>query len=194
MTRCSAVSSRRCAAAKHNGTSRPPWSTTSSRDLLAVDAEAAVIVLGDINDFEFSETVNILKSGNVLGNLIDLLPPGERYTYVFEGNSQVLDQTLASPALMQFAQPEVDAVHINSEFAAQLSDHDPPLARFALPRAGDADGDGDVDLNDLSAIASARNTNTTNPFDPRDLNADDRIDVLDARLATNACTRPRCAP
>ena len=66
--------------------------------ILAVDGAANVVVLGDINDFEFSDTVSILKGG-VLHNLIDTLPPNERYSYVFEGNSQVLDHILVSNGL-----------------------------------------------------------------------------------------------
>lgn len=163
-------------------------------NILVVNSRAAVVVLGDINDFEFSQTVDILETGGALQNLTELLPPNERYTYVFDGNSQVLDQQLASNSLVTFASPEIDAVHMNSEFATQLTDHDPPLARFELHRAGDVDGDGDIDTSDVGAISAARNTTTANPFDARDLNADGRIDALDARQAANACTRPRCAP
>ena len=59
-----------------------------------------VVVLGDINDFEFSETLEILRGRAGL-----LEPDGdaagdERYSYVFEGNSQVLDQILVSTALL----------------------------------------------------------------------------------------------
>ncbi len=99
-------------------------------ELLAADPDANVVVLGDINDFEFSETVDILKGG-VLVNLMDSLPKEERYSYVFEGNSQVLDQTLVSTSLARF--PFVyDVVHVNSEFADQTSDHEPQVARFTL--------------------------------------------------------------
>ncbi len=66
--------------------------------ILAVDGAANVVVLGDINDFDFSETVSILRGG-VLHNLMDTLPANERYSYVFEGNSQVLDQILVSNGL-----------------------------------------------------------------------------------------------
>jgi predicted extracellular nuclease len=54
--------------------------------ILAADPHASVIVLGDINDFEFSETVELLEGG-VLTTLMDTLPKLERYSYVFEGNS-----------------------------------------------------------------------------------------------------------
>jgi hypothetical protein len=98
--------------------------------ILAADPRANIIVLGDINDFEFSQTVEILKGG-VLANLMDSLPKQERYSYVFEGNSQVLDQTLVSATMARF--PFVyDVVHVNSEFADQASDHEPQVARFDL--------------------------------------------------------------
>ncbi len=112
---------------------------------------------------------------------------------MFEGNSQVLDHILISPALAGFAGPELDIVHTNSEFADQTSDHDPDVLRLRLPVAGDADGDGDVDQDDINLITAARNTSASGPFDPRDLNHDGKIDALDARLAVNACTRARCA-
>jgi uncharacterized protein len=98
--------------------------------IVAVDPHANVIVLGDINDFEFSETVALLEGG-VLTSLMETLPPQERYSYVFEGNSQVLDQILVSNNLL--ASPiDYDPVHVNSEFADQASDHDPQVARLDL--------------------------------------------------------------
>jgi uncharacterized protein len=100
-------------------------------EILAVDPNANVIVLGDINDFEFSETVDILEGG-VLTTLMDTLPKPERYSYVFEGNSQVLDQILVSGNLLGNFPIEYDPVHVNSEFADQASDHDPQVARLDL--------------------------------------------------------------
>ncbi|WP_205801984.1 lamin tail domain-containing protein [Micromonospora thermarum] len=98
--------------------------------ILAVQASAKVIVLGDINDFEFSETTNILTgNGSILTSLPATLPAAERYTYVYEGNSQVLDQILLSSSLTGLPYA-YDMVHVNSEFAAQVSDHDPQVVRL----------------------------------------------------------------
>jgi hypothetical protein len=89
-----------------------------------------VIVLGDLNDFDFSDTLRILK-GPLLTNLMDTLPPPERYSYVFDGNSQTLDQIVVSRRLA--TQPVVyDVVHFNAEFADQISDHEPQVARFLV--------------------------------------------------------------
>jgi predicted extracellular nuclease len=98
--------------------------------LLAADPRAAIAVMGDFNDFEFSETLDIVKGGG-LTNLMETLPQDERYSYVFDGNSQVLDQILVSHELLTPA-PEYDSVHVNAEFADQASDHDPQIARVVV--------------------------------------------------------------
>jgi len=106
--------------------------------ILAVDRDAAVIVLGDVNDFEFSTTVDILTAGGALVDLPRTLPPAERYTYVFQGNSQVLDHILLSPGLADPrcrrcpAPYEYDIVHVNAEYADQVSDHDPQVVRLRV--------------------------------------------------------------
>ncbi len=98
------------------------------RDVLAVDRRAGVVVAGDINDFPFSPAVARLTAGRALVDLVGRLPRGERYGYVFNGNSQVLDHILASPALAVRA--DYDIVHLNAEYADQASDHDPSVVRL----------------------------------------------------------------
>ena len=98
--------------------------------LLAADAGASVIVLGDLNDFEFSAPVGVLEAAG-LTSLVETLPANQRYSYNFEGNAQVLDHVMVSPGLLA-ATTGFDVVHINSEFADQLSDHDPSVARFGI--------------------------------------------------------------
>ena len=71
--------------------------------ILDVDASARVVVLGDINDFEFSPSVDTLVGAQQppARRMVDLprtLPAAERYSYVYEGNSQVLDHILLSSA------------------------------------------------------------------------------------------------
>lgn len=97
------------------------------KEILAADKKANVIALGDINDFEFSATADALADGGALYPAIKSLPKAERYSYVYQGNAQVLDQILTSPAIKTFT---YDSVHINAEFASQNSDHDPQVLRF----------------------------------------------------------------
>ena len=86
-------------------------------------------MLGDLNDFDFSETLDILEGRGRLTNLMETLPVFERYSYVFDGNSQVLDQILVSRNVAA-TRPEYDSVHVNAEFSDQASDHDPQVARL----------------------------------------------------------------
>ncbi len=60
--------------------------------------DSNVVVLGDLNDFQFSKTLDILKGKN-LWNTVDDLPKSERYSYVYNGNAQVLDHILISKNL-----------------------------------------------------------------------------------------------
>jgi predicted extracellular nuclease len=107
--------------------------------IVAADRDASVVVLGDLNDFDFSAPIDTLTS---TGHLVDLprtLPIQERYTYVFEGNSEVLDHILLSRS-MAYAVPacscvplfDYDPVHLNAEFNDQASDHDPQVVRVIV--------------------------------------------------------------
>ncbi|MCO5997850.1 endonuclease/exonuclease/phosphatase family protein [Actinoallomurus rhizosphaericola] len=97
-------------------------------DLLKTDRKANVVVVGDFNDYQFSPALQTLTAGGVLEDLIGDLPLPERYSYVYDGNSQVLDHILTSPRVSGGA--DYDVVHINAEFAGQTSDHDPQVVRL----------------------------------------------------------------
>lgn len=100
------------------------------KDILAVQKNADVVTLGDINDFEFSGTARLLEDDGALWSAIKSLPRSERYSYVYQGNAQTLDQILISPSIRKSCDFEYDSVHINSEFNDQISDHDPQVLRF----------------------------------------------------------------
>jgi predicted extracellular nuclease len=93
--------------------------------LLACQPDANIVVLGDVNDFDYS-TVALTLAGDDLHNLMSTLPSNERYSYVFDGNSQVLDQMMVSQNLFDNL-VAYDVVHVNAEFRDQVSDHDPSL-------------------------------------------------------------------
>ncbi|MFJ4833981.1 endonuclease/exonuclease/phosphatase family protein [Streptomyces sp. NPDC088747] len=103
---------------------------TFVKEILAAQKNADVVTLGDINDFEFSGTTKLLEDDGALWSAIKSLPKSERYTYDYQGNSQVLDQILVSPSIRRDHDFEYDSVHINSEFHDQISDHDPQVLRF----------------------------------------------------------------
>jgi len=96
-------------------------------DIQAIDSDANIVVLGDINDFEFSPVVDVLTAGGALVALMETLPVNQRYSYVFQGNSQTLDQILVGGRMKTI---DYDVVHINAEFWDQASDHDPQVVRI----------------------------------------------------------------
>ncbi|GGV51454.1 hypothetical protein GCM10010277_47180 [Streptomyces longisporoflavus] len=100
------------------------------RDVRKVQKNADVVVVGDVNDFEFSATTDALEAGGALKSAVKSLPRSERYSYVYQGNAQVLDQILTSPGVGGAGAFSYDSVHINAEFAEQNSDHDPQVLRF----------------------------------------------------------------
>ncbi|WP_080843959.1 5'-nucleotidase C-terminal domain-containing protein [Cytobacillus gottheilii] len=104
------------------------------------DEDANVVVMGDLNDFEFSAPIQKLK-GNVLTNLVETLPQEERYTYSYQGNAQVLDHILVSNHLAEKA--KTDIVNFNSAYMEEhgrASDHDAVVAQLDLGAAEQESG------------------------------------------------------
>ncbi|MFS0777761.1 5'-nucleotidase C-terminal domain-containing protein [Neobacillus sp. 3P2-tot-E-2] len=101
-------------------------------DIKVKNEDANVVVLGDLNDFEFSAPLAALK-GDDLTNLVETLPASERYTYNYQGNAQVLDHILVSNNLAEAA--KLDIVNFNSPYMEEhgrASDHDALLAQLDL--------------------------------------------------------------
>ena len=88
-------------------------------DIMTKDPDANVVVMGDLNDFQFSETLNILE-GDILTNKVNSLPDNEQYTYVFQGNSQALDHILVNNTLADST--ELDIVHMRMLSSRYLKD------------------------------------------------------------------------
>ncbi|HOV15339.1 MAG TPA: hypothetical protein PK771_13720, partial [Spirochaetota bacterium] len=100
--------------------------------MLNIEEKANIIVIGDYNDFHFSETLKTIK-GNILTNLIEKLPVNDRYSYLYQGNSQILDNILVSKNILS-KKPEIDIVHCNAEYSYNLNftDHDPVISAFTF--------------------------------------------------------------
>jgi uncharacterized protein len=104
--------------------------------ILKVDKRAAVVVAGDLNDYQFSPALAMLtgrplhgapSTTPVLTDLVTTLPANQQYTYVYDGISEVLDHILVSSGV---GTPDYQVVHLNAEFANQTSDHDPQIVRI----------------------------------------------------------------
>ena len=135
--------------------------------LLDANEDEWVIVTGDLNDFQFGEPdegtdhpVAILEGdgGEVpLTNLVNLEKESERFTFIFDGNSQVLDHMLISPELLDML-VGADILHFNASYPDSLgsdastplrsSDHDALEGRFDLDIDDDDDGDNDDEDED----------------------------------------------
>jgi hypothetical protein len=98
---------------------------------LSRDPSERIIVLGDLNDFEFRPPVETLAAEPMV-NLVERLPQADRWSYVYQGNSQVLDHIIVSPALAEGA--EIEVLHLNSSAPAseRPSDHDPVISRLKI--------------------------------------------------------------
>lgn len=117
------------------------------KDLRSADPERPVVVLGDLNDGIGSKPVKQLTGTPSRPFLRDvtaeLIPPGERYSFVFRGERNLLDHILATDDLAQRA-VFAGARHINVDLAEAsswgslpygASDHDPVVVDFAFPTA-----------------------------------------------------------
>ncbi len=63
------------------------------------------------------------------------VPLAERYTYLFDQNSQQLDHLFISDAIVARGDLAVEHVHVNNwapTLAARASDHDPTVARVKI--------------------------------------------------------------
>ncbi|KAI1766853.1 DNase I-like protein [Hypoxylon sp. FL1150] len=103
--------------------------------ILAQDPSAYVVTVGDFNEFAFARP---LANFAALSGLRDLdaaaeIPTAERYTYLYDMNSQQLDHVFVSPALAA-ANVGFEHLHVNTWVAYDdaTSDHDPSVAKFDI--------------------------------------------------------------
>ena len=101
-------------------------------DIKTKNPEANVVSVGDFNDFQFTDALKI-HEGDHMTNMINKLDESDRYTYLYQGNSQVLDHILVTNNLVE--QTEIDILHINADFtdmAGRASDHDPVMVQIGF--------------------------------------------------------------
>lgn len=145
----------------------------------AADATAPLVLIGDYNAFDFNDgyvdvmgiiTGTPAAEGTVLVhgdsavttplvNLIGTKPEAQRYSYVFEGNTQTLDHALVNQAVLDTTEATLHHARVNSDFATdnaadptvpvRTSDHDPLVADLVVPAFLDADLAVDVQASTL---------------------------------------------
>lgn len=99
--------------------------------LLVASPEARVVVLGDLNESDRGAGVAALGAPPLV-NLVLGVDEADRYSFNFEGASELIDHIVVSPALAAGA--EADIVHVNADCpdSARSSDHDPVVARIVI--------------------------------------------------------------
>ncbi|REB08797.1 endonuclease/exonuclease/phosphatase [Sporosarcina sp. BI001-red] len=108
-------------------------------DVKTKNPDANIVSLGDFNDFQFTDALKI-HEGELMTNLVNKVEESDRYSYVYQGNSQVLDHVLVSNNLAEAA--EIDMLHVNADYtdmAGRASDHDPVLVQLALKTKSEPD-------------------------------------------------------
>lgn len=110
-------------------------------DGLVQNGDANVAVIGDLNDFPGTPPIDALTKGTTPGSSLrdvvtEASPP---YTYIFAGESEILDHILLTSGLASLF-TGVEVAHFDADYPDSLakdaskpnreSDHDPPLARF----------------------------------------------------------------
>ncbi len=127
----------------------------------AADPAERLVSLGDYNAFPFNDgyvdVVGTVKgtptpadqvieaSGDLvdpnLANLVDSLPADQRYSFLFDGNAQALDQVLVNGPMLNrlsrfhFARNDADfpeSLRNDASRPERISDHDMPIAYFAF--------------------------------------------------------------
>ncbi|KAI9058193.1 DNase I-like protein [Trametes sanguinea] len=109
---------------------------TFIKSLLSLDPNASIIVGGDCNEYVQTRAVFAPFDG-LLTELDGAagVPPVERYTYLFDQNSEQLDHLFVSDAVLQRGGIAVEHVHVNNwapSLSARASDHDPSVARVKV--------------------------------------------------------------
>lgn len=147
------------------------------------DPEAPLVLIGDYNAFDFSDgfvdVIGIISGDaapenevlewapspvtRALTNLLVTKPEAERYSYVFEGNTQTLDHALVNDAVLESTDATLHHARVNADFAAdnaadptvplRTSDHDPLVADLVVPTFLDADLAARLPLLPRSATA-----------------------------------------
>lgn len=145
-------------------------------------------------------------SSNVVA-LFDLLgtEPQPGQTYLLNLNLAKLPLRASNPGATVFGPP--DSVlsllpmlqaqqHLDLVFADDtMVDFSELTVTYTMPGmpVGDLNGDGAVDSADVDIILTGLNTAASGASDPRDLDHDGRITILDVRKLVAGCSKPRCA-
>ncbi|KAI0333748.1 DNase I-like protein [Cubamyces sp. BRFM 1775] len=109
---------------------------TFVKALLALDPDASVLVGGDCNEYVQTRSV-FAPFDDLLTELDEAadVPLVERYTYLFDQNSEQLDHLFVSNAIVERGGLSVEHVHVNNwapSLSVRASDHDPSVGQVKV--------------------------------------------------------------
>ncbi len=114
------------------------WNISLVEEILVENPDALVAIVGDLNSLFLSSPIQAFRDSG-LTPAFDMLPVEDRYSYIYQGESQVLDYIIITSSLLDILQ-RVEVLHINADFPPQSpddasavgeSDHDPVIAVFS---------------------------------------------------------------
>ena len=103
------------------------------REVMNENPYANIVSVGDFNAFQWEESL-LIQEDEFFTNMIHKIPEYQRYSYIYNGNSQVLDHIFVSNHLVDST--TIDIVKINTDFTdmhGRASDHDPVMIQIDFP-------------------------------------------------------------
>lgn len=100
------------------------------REVMNDNDAANIVSVGDFNAFQWEESM-LVQEDMFLTNMVYDVPASDRYSYIYNGHSQVLDHIFVSNHLAD--QTITDQVKINADFTdmhGRTSDHDPVIIQI----------------------------------------------------------------
>ncbi len=113
------------------------WNLHIMEEVRQRDPQARFIVLGDLNAYFDAAPIDLFRQAG-LHHVMDGKSPEERYTYIYQGETQTLDHMLISPDLVDRL-TLVQVLHLDADYPPppkedtspiRKSDHDPVIAEF----------------------------------------------------------------
>ncbi len=167
------------------------------RELLTENPEANIIVMGDFNDYEQSQTLREMTMKGQLSNPLLNIPENKRYSYVYGGISQLIDGILISPKLGEHVEM-AGIQHVNADFPYALtqdttdemivyraSDHDVPFLVLSFD-----EGDEEEETAVFTTPTPGPDSDPIDDFDPvKDDNVNRRNWIIfGSGISILACT------
>lgn len=91
------------------------------REIQQSEGIDSVVVLGDFNDYDQSAVMQAITDKGALIDALAAVTREERYSYIFDGASQLIDWILVSPALNDKI-VSAGILHSNADYPIQLGD------------------------------------------------------------------------